>query len=116
MPKQNGHDPKRIILYARVSSDEQAKKGYSLSGQLRLLREHAEDAGHEVLTEAVDDGYEGDSLWRPGIDRIRRRVAEGGLDLVLATERDRIARKRGLCLRSRRRVQRARLCFEGPGR
>jgi site-specific DNA recombinase len=45
--------------------------------------------------EAVDDGYEGDSLWRPGIDRVRRRVAGSGVDLVLATERDRIARKRG---------------------
>jgi site-specific DNA recombinase len=95
MSIHNSEAPKRIILYARVSSDEQAKKGYSLAGQLRLLREHAEDAGHEVLMEGVDDGYEGDSLWRPGIDRIRRRVAEGGVDLVLATERDRIARKRG---------------------
>ena len=45
--------------------------------------------------ESVDDGYEGDSLWRPGIDQIRRRVAQGGVDLVLAMERDRIARKRG---------------------
>jgi site-specific DNA recombinase len=86
---------KRAILYARVSSEEQAKKGYSLSGQIRLLRQHAAEVGYEVLTEAVDDGYEGDSLWRPGIDRIRRRVTEGGVDLVLATERDRIARKRG---------------------
>lgn len=88
-------DRKRVILYARVSSEEQAKKGYSLSGQIRLLRQHATEAGYEVLTEAADDGYEGDSLWRPGIDRIRRRVAEGGVDLVLATERDRIAGKRG---------------------
>ncbi len=85
----------RVILYARVSSEEQAKKGYSLSGQLRELREHAAKRGHKVLAEVVDDGYEGDSLWRPGIDRVRRMVTGGGVDLVLATERDRIARKRG---------------------
>ena len=92
---ENSNDPRRIILYARVSSEEQAKNGYSLSGQLRVLREHAEEANHEILAEVVDDGYEGDSLWRPGIDSIRRRVSKGGVDLVLATERDRIARKRG---------------------
>ena len=95
MASANGHGSKRAILYARVSSDEQAKTGYSLSGQLRELREHAKDASYEVVMEAVDDGYEGDSLWRPGIDQIRRKVSKGGVNLVLATERDRIARKRG---------------------
>jgi site-specific DNA recombinase len=96
MPSTNGHTAKkRVILYARVSTDEQAKKGYSLSGQLRELREHAEKMAYSVVMESVDDGYEGDSLWRPGIDQIRRRVAQGGVDLVLAMERDRVARKRG---------------------
>ena len=56
MQSINGRDLKRAILYARVSSDEQEKKGYSLSGQLRELREYAEAAAYEVLLEAVDDG------------------------------------------------------------
>ena len=62
MSNTNGQDPKRAILYARVSTDEQAKKGYSLPGQLRQLREHAGEKAYEVVMEAVDDGYEGDSL------------------------------------------------------
>jgi site-specific DNA recombinase len=95
MESTNSHGPKRVILYARVSTEEQAKKGYSLQGQLRQLRDHAMEKAYTIATEAVDDGYEGDSLWRPGIDRVRRIIAEGGADLVLATERDRIARKRG---------------------
>jgi DNA invertase Pin-like site-specific DNA recombinase len=33
MPSTNGHGPKRAILYARVSTDEQAKSGYSLAQQ-----------------------------------------------------------------------------------
>ena len=37
----NGHGPKRAVLYARVSTDEQAEKGYSISDQFRALREHA---------------------------------------------------------------------------
>ena len=85
MAGTDGHGPEKAILYARVSTEEQARSGYSLPGQLRQLREHAGEKAYEVVMEAVDDGYEGDSLWRPGIDRVRRRVAEGGVDLVLAT-------------------------------
>jgi DNA invertase Pin-like site-specific DNA recombinase len=32
---------KRAILYARVSTDEQARSGYSLTQQLEALREYA---------------------------------------------------------------------------
>ncbi len=95
MSSGNGHHPRRVILYCRVSTDEQARSGYSLSGQLRELREHAAKRGYRVLMEVTDEGYEGDSLWRPGIEQIRQKVRQGGIDLVLATERDRIARKRG---------------------
>ena len=38
MPSTNGHGPKRAILYARVSTDEQARSGYSLAQQLEALR------------------------------------------------------------------------------
>ena len=31
MPSTNGHGPKRALLYARVSTQEQATKGYSLA-------------------------------------------------------------------------------------
>jgi DNA invertase Pin-like site-specific DNA recombinase len=31
MPNTNGHGPKRAIFYARVSTDEQARSGYSLA-------------------------------------------------------------------------------------
>jgi hypothetical protein len=41
MPTTNGHGPKRAILYARVSTDEQARTGFSLTQQLEALREYA---------------------------------------------------------------------------
>ena len=41
MPSVNGHVPKGAILYARVSTDEQARSGYSLAQQLEALREYA---------------------------------------------------------------------------
>jgi hypothetical protein len=68
MASTNGHGTQRAILYARVSPDEQAEKKYSLQGQLRQLREHAVEKAYyeEVVTEAADDGYEGDFLLAAG--------------------------------------------------
>ena len=93
MPSTNGHGPKRAILYARVSTDEQARSGYSLAQQVEDLRDYAAREGYEVLEEVVDPGQSGASLERPGMDRVRDLVAGGGISVVLAQDRDRFARE-----------------------
>jgi site-specific DNA recombinase len=97
MPNTNGHGLKRallwVILYARVSTDEQARSGYSLAQQLEALREYATREGYRVLEEVSDPGQSGASLERPGMDRVRDLVAAGGVSVVLAQDRDRIARE-----------------------
>src|SRR5215204_4839473 len=96
MPSTNGYGLKRsvlwAILYARVSTDEQARSGYSLAQQLEALREYAAREGFEVLEEVVDPGQSGASLERPGMDRVRDLVAAGGVSEVLARDRERSAR------------------------
>jgi site-specific DNA recombinase len=77
MPSTNGHGPKRAILYARVSTDEQAKSGYSLPEQLRVLREHAAHEGYEVVSEIEDDGYSGTTIDRPGLRPHHRTGGRG---------------------------------------
>jgi len=89
----NGREPKRAILYARVSTDEQARSGYSLSQQLEALREYAAREGYEILDEITDPGRTGATLDRPGLDRMRNLVAAGGVSVVLAQDRDRFARE-----------------------
>jgi len=42
------------VVYARVSSKEQADEGFSIPAQLKLLREYAVDNGFEVAQEFVD--------------------------------------------------------------
>jgi site-specific DNA recombinase len=97
MPSTIGHGLKRavlwVILYARVSTDEQARSGYSLAQQLEALREYAAREGYEVLEEVVDAGQSGASLERPGMDHVRDLVAGGGVSVVLAQDRDRFARE-----------------------
>jgi site-specific DNA recombinase len=89
----NGHGPKRAILYARVSTDEQARSGYSLAQQIEALRAYAAREGYEVLEEVQDAGQSGASLERPGMDLVRDLVAAGGVSVVLAQDRDRFARE-----------------------
>jgi len=93
MPSTNGHSLKRAILYARVSTDEQARSGYSLAQQLEALRAYCEREGYEILEEVVDPGQSGASLERPGMDRVRDLVALGGVSMVLAQDRDRFTRE-----------------------
>jgi site-specific DNA recombinase len=93
MPNTNGHGPKRAILYARVSTDEQARSGYSLAQQLEALRAYATREAYEVLEEVQDPGQSGASLERPGMDRVRDLVSAGGVSVVLAQDRDRFSRE-----------------------
>ncbi|MDZ4818076.1 MAG: recombinase family protein, partial [Planctomycetota bacterium] len=42
------------VIYARVSSEEQEKEGYSIPAQQKLLRDYAENEGLPILAEFVD--------------------------------------------------------------
>ena len=91
MPSANGHDSKRAILYARVSSDDQVR-GYSLDQQIGALREWAIREGCRVMEEVRDEGWSGAYLERPGLDRVRDLVEVGGVSVVVAQDADRITR------------------------
>ncbi len=44
----------KAILYARVSSKEQEKEGFSIPAQLKLLNKYAADNRLQVVQEYVD--------------------------------------------------------------
>ena len=45
---------KRAVIYARVSSKEQEREGYSIPAQLKLLRDYAETQNIKIVEEYVD--------------------------------------------------------------
>ena len=54
-PKPSAPPPStRAVIYARVSSKEQEKEGYSIPAQLKLLKDYAATEGHTVAQEYVD--------------------------------------------------------------
>src|SRR5580693_4238069 len=56
MPAATATDParKHAVIYARVSSKEQEKEGFSIPAQLKLLKEHAAAQGFAIAQEYVD--------------------------------------------------------------
>jgi site-specific DNA recombinase len=75
-----------------VSTEEQGNKGYSLRQQLEALREYCQQNEYEIVGE-FEDRVSGAYLNRPGLDTLRDLVADGGVDIVLAQNRDRFTRE-----------------------
>lgn len=80
-------------VYARVSTDLQAEKGYSLETQVQACTKKAKELGANVVKAYVDDGYSGAYLERPQLDALRDAIADKLFDLVVIYEPDRLSRE-----------------------
>jgi site-specific DNA recombinase len=82
----------RVIIYIRVSTEEQAKEGLSLAAQRARAEAYAAAYGHQVVEVIDDAGVSAKSLRRPGLQRalkmLRKREAEG----LLIVKLDRLSR------------------------
>jgi len=84
---------RRAVIYARVSTEDQAKHGYSLPSQLEGCRKYAEERGWIIVEEVADEGVSGATLDRPGLDCIRDMAEAGEIDTLVVYEMDRLSRK-----------------------
>jgi site-specific DNA recombinase len=62
------------LIYVRVSTDDQANKGYSIPAQLKSCRTKAKELGADNIVELVDDGHSGAFLDRPGMNQLREII------------------------------------------
>jgi site-specific DNA recombinase len=83
----------RAGLYARVSSEKQAKEN-TIASQLASLRERIVADGVALLPEHcfVDEGYSGSTLVRPALERLRDVAYAGHVDRLYVLAPDRLAR------------------------
>ena len=79
-------------IYARVSTDWQAERGYSLETQVQECRKKANEIGADSVKEYVDDGYSGAYLERPAMDSLREAVRNKLFDAVICYDPDRLSR------------------------
>lgn len=78
-----------IGIYVRVSTEDQAKKGYSLKDQIEACKQKA----NGETMEYVEEGVSGEILDRPVLMKLRHDVKEGIINKVICLDPDRLARK-----------------------
>lgn len=79
-------------LYVRVSTEDQVRKGYSLGDQINACRNHLLAIDHTNIEEYIDDGYSGEFLERPGLEKLRNDLQRGMIKTVAIYDPDRLSR------------------------
>ena len=84
----------RVALYARVSSESQARDD-TITSQVTALRERIAADGFQLEPDHryEDEGYSGATLLRPALERLRDAVAVGKVERIYIHAPDRLARR-----------------------
>lgn len=83
---------KRAAIYIRVSTQEQAREGYSVAAQEERLKSYAASKDYAVHKVYTDPGFSGANLDRPGIQQLINDCQTRAFDVVLVYKLDRISR------------------------
>ena len=80
----------RVAVYVRVSTEDQAKEGFSLDAQKDRLRSYCKARGWDIASEYMDDGQSGRDIKRPAYQRMLEERDQW--DTILVVKMDRIHR------------------------
>jgi len=85
---------KKAIIYVRVSTDEQAEKGFSLPAQQIALEKYCKSNNIEVAKVFSDDYSAWEGFDRPGYKMLRQYIAanKNAIDYILVTQWSRFSR------------------------
>lgn len=80
---------KKVAIYARVSTERQEEQK-TIQSQLAELREICKD--FQIVEEYIDDGWSGETLDRPALDKLRNNARDGLFEAVCIHSIDRLSR------------------------
>lgn len=80
---------KKVAIYCRVSSQVQEQE-QTIQSQISELKEVWKN--HQIVEEYLDDGWSGEVLARPGLDKLREDAKAGLFDIVSVHSIDRLSR------------------------
>lgn len=83
---------KRVFLYVRVSTQEQARDGYSIDEQIERLREYCKALGWIIVKIYTDGGYSGSNTTRPALQDMIKDIKARKGDSVVVYKLDRLSR------------------------
>ena len=80
----------RVAIYTRVSTEDQAKEGFSLAAQKQRLEAYCDSQGWDIADCYIDDGHSGRNTRRPAYRRMMEE--RDRWDTILVMKMDRIHR------------------------
>src|SRR5690606_26236365 len=82
-----------VVIYTRVSTDEQANTGFSLSHQEEALKKYCKLKNYKILNHFQDD-YSAKTVNRPEWNKLDKfvKINKKNIDLILFTKWDRFSR------------------------
>lgn len=81
-----------VAIYVRVSTEQQAEKGYSIDTQIEACRQYSIKLGATKIIEFRDEGFSGEFLDRPALTRMRTAIVAKQIDIVVIYDPDRLSR------------------------
>ena len=82
----------RAAAYIRVSTQEQAKEGYSIGAQTKRLKAYCAARDWTLAGIYTDPGFSGAKLDRPALQRMLSDIQKGEIDIVVVFKLDRLSR------------------------
>ena len=82
----------RVLLYCRVSTEEQAISGAGLQAQRQALVAECERRGWTIVREITDEGFSAKDMRRPGVQEAIRALEAGEADALVVSKLDRLSR------------------------
>src|SRR5690606_25171503 len=82
----------KVGIYVRVSTQEQAKEGYSIPTQIKLLEAFCDSQGWKKREVYADPGQSAKDTNRPELKRLKKDIQKGEVDVLLVYRLDRLTR------------------------
>lgn len=95
MPKKTVKTTKgtnKAAIYVRVSTEEQAKEGFSLAGQEQALKDHAKLLGYDIYKIYKDEGKSAKDMHRPAMQQMLKDAEKRYFSAIIVYKLDRFSR------------------------
>ncbi|MEM4637935.1 MAG: recombinase family protein, partial [Candidatus Woesearchaeota archaeon] len=92
MLKKSVKKTNKAAIYIRVSTEEQAKEGFSLAGQEQALKEHAKILGYDIYKVYKDEGKSAKDLHRPALQQMLKDAEKHYFSAIIVYKLDRFSR------------------------
>ncbi|MCK4442960.1 MAG: recombinase family protein, partial [Thermoplasmata archaeon] len=93
MTRETDPEVRRVAIYVRVSTEEQASKGHSLEAQVEALKKFCENNDLRYCRVYKDNGHSGTNLDRPMLQKMLDHAFQGLFDGIVVWKIDRLSRR-----------------------